>query len=58
MGGSIDSLDLSTNLIGWEGMAHFKEMPHKLLQQLSHMSFNCQLDGMALDLLSENHLSL
>ncbi len=52
--GSIDSLDLGNNPIGREGMAHLKEMPRRLLQQLSHLDVHgCKLDGTALDLLSE-----
>ncbi len=52
--GSIDSLDLTANAIGREGFAHLKDMPRRLLQQLSHMNvWNCKLDSTALDLLSE-----
>ncbi len=52
--GSIDSLDLSFNPIGREGMAHLKEMPYRLLQYFFHLHIHyCQLDGTALDLLSE-----
>ncbi len=52
--GTIDTLVLTHSHIGREGMAHVKEMPRRLLQQLSHLDmFYCRLDGTALDLLSE-----
>ncbi len=52
--GSIDFLKLKSNSIGREGMAHLRELPHKVLQQLSRLDLiECKLDGTALDLLSD-----
>ncbi len=53
-GSIIDRLDLGFNPIGREGMAHLTKLPRKLLQQLSRLDLSaCELDGTALDLLSD-----
>ncbi len=49
--GSIDVLNLCRNRIGKEGLAHLREMPHKILQELSHLE--SELDSAALDVLSD-----
>ena len=52
--GSIKELDLSLNPIKQEGVAHLKETPHKVLRKMSKLDLNmCELDGAALDLLSD-----
>ena len=51
---SIEELDLSGNPIKEEGIAHLKEVPRNVLQQISklHLS-HCNLGRTALNLLSD-----
>ena len=52
--GSIEALNLRDNPIKREGVAHLKEMPHKVLQQISWVDLcKCKLDRAALNLLSD-----
>ena len=52
--GSIEELSFTDSPIMQEGVAHLKEMPHKVLQQISVLHLTgCELDGTALDLLSD-----
>ena len=53
-GGSIERLLLGRNPIKQEGMAHIKEMPDNILRHITELSLpSCQLNGLALDTLSE-----
>ena len=48
--GTISKLDLSHNPIKQEGVAHLKELPHSISQNISKLSLSsCQLDASALD---------
>ena len=52
--GSIKELDICGNPIKQEGVAHLKETPHKVLRKMSKLNLiRCELDGAALDLLSD-----
>ena len=54
VGGVIEILEWDGNHIKREGIAHFKDMPHKILQQMSELSLGgCEMDHTALDLLAE-----
>ncbi len=52
--GSINKLDLYRTYIGWKGIAHLREMPHKHFYQLSYLDVShCNLDDRALYFLSD-----
>ena len=52
--GTISKLDLSFNPIKQEGVAHLKELPHSISQNISQLSLSaCQLNASALDHLAD-----
>ena len=56
--GSIEELILFGNPIKQEGVAHLKEMPNKILRNISRLDLQaCELDGAALELYTLRHHS-
>ena len=52
--GTISKLDLDLNPIKQEGVAHLKELPHSISQNISKLSLSaCQLNARALDHLAD-----
>ena len=52
--GTISELDLYGNPIKQEGVAHLKELPHSIIQNISELSLSsCQLNACALDHLAD-----
>ena len=52
--GTISELDLNCNPIKQEGVAHLKELPHSISQNISELSLSfCQLNTRALDHLAD-----